>query len=172
MEPEILPKSVRPAIKSPKERFKDAESVGELLEVLRENIAMSEESFGDVTIRLVCGVLHGQSAGKLAGVISESVKEDPLSGISYAFCNKGRNTITVIAWKAPVYVLSKYVKARGTFLWPHEDLGEIIEVTKTEFDSLLFVGKYKKSFGNNVENTVVISSKTLISWGFHDTMSV
>jgi transposase-like protein len=172
MEPEILPKIVRSAIKSPKERFKDAESVGEWLEVLRENVAMSEDSFEDVPIRLVCGVLHGQSAGKLAGVISESLKEDPLSGISYAFCNKGRNTITIMAWKAPVYVLSKYVKTRGTFIWPHEDLGAAIEVTKTEFDRLLFVEKYKKSFENNVENTVVISSKTLISCGFYDTMSV
>jgi transposase-like protein len=145
MEPEFLPKIIQPAIRSPKKRFKDAESVGEWLEALRENVATSEESSEDVPIRLVCGVLHGQSAGKLAGVIPESLKEDPLSGISYAFCNKGRDTITIIAWKAPVYVLSKYVKTRGTFIWPHGDLGATIEVAKTEFERLLFLEKSKKA---------------------------
>jgi len=170
-EVKTLPAAIRHIIKSPKERFKVAESAGEWLEVLRENAPMTEETFENVPIRLVCGVFHGQSAGKLAGVISESLNEDPLSGISYAFCNKGRNTITIIAWKAPVYVLSKYVKTHGTFIWPGENLGRMVEVTRTEFDRLIFLEKYKKHSKNDVVKIVELSSKTLISCGFRDTIS-
>jgi transposase-like protein len=140
-EPEILPKVIRPKIKSVKERFKEAGSADEWLGALREKVVTSEETFVDLSIRLVCGTLHGQSAGKLAAVIAEGLKENPLSGRSYAFCNKGWNTITVIAWRAPIYELSKYVKTHGTFIWPGENLGRTIEVTRAEFESFLFIKK-------------------------------
>jgi len=151
--PEALPMLIRPIIKSPKTRFKEAESADKWLEVLRESKSEGEDSFKDLPIRLVCGVLHGQSAGKLAGVISEGLKEDPLCGMSYAFCSKGRNTITVIAWKSPVFELSKYVKIHGTFTWPGENLGRTIEVTQSEFESLLFVKKYNKTAVKNSGKT-------------------
>ena len=143
-ESEVLPKIERPTIKSPKERFREAENAGKWLEVLRESVSYGEDSFEDLPIRLVCGTLHGQSAGKLAGVISEGLKENPLSGKSYAFCNKCRNAITVISWKAPVFVLSRHVKVHGTFIWPEENLGRIIEVTRAEFERLLFIKKQGK----------------------------
>ena len=160
---EVLPALIRPIIKSPKERFKEAESADEWVEVLHENATMGAETFENVPIRLVCGVLHGQSARKLTGVIYESLKEDPLSGISYAFCNKGRNTITIIAWKAPVYVLSKYVKVHGTFIWPDDKLGKTIEVTRSEFDGLMFLEKYKKSSAKSVINIVKTLDITQVS---------
>ena len=138
-EPTVLSAATRPIIKSCKERLKEAHNADEWLVALRENAATSEENLGNLPIRLVCGTLHGQSAGKLAGVISESLKEDPLSGKSYAFCNKCRNAVTVISWKSPVYELSRYVKVHGTFIWPDENLGRTIEVTRAEFDSLLFL---------------------------------
>ena len=146
--------------KSLKERFRTAENAGEWLEALQEGTSRSSDSFEDVTVNLVCGVLHGQSAGKLASVISESLKEDPLSGRSYAFCNKGRNTIAVLAWKAPVYHVSKYVKVHGTFIWPGENLGGTIEITKVEFDRLVFLKKHEKVSEK--------ASKTLILCGFPD----
>jgi transposase len=130
-----------------KERFRTAGSAGEWLETLRENRLPEDEAFEDLTVHLVCGTLHGQSANKLATVVYESLKEDPQSGRGYAFCNKGRNTIAVLSWKAPVYRISKYVKVRGTFIWPHEELGKTIEITKAEFDRLLLLEKYKKSSG-------------------------
>ncbi len=142
---EALPKAERPVIKSLKERFREAGSASEWLDVLRESARETEETIADMPIRLVCGVLHGQSAGRLATVIAESLKEDPLSGMSYAFCSKCRNTITVIAWKAPIYELSKYVKVHGTFTWPGENLGGSIEVTRAEFERLLFIKKRGKA---------------------------
>ena len=104
--------------------------------------------FKNINIQLVCGFLHGYSASKLATVVSESLKEDPLSGRAYAFCNKGQNTITVLAWQDPIYSIAKYVKTHGTFIWPQENLGKTIEITKSEFDRLLFLEKYKKHFKN------------------------
>jgi len=154
-------------IKRPlKERFRAAESADEWLEALREGTLQSDDSFEDVNVNLVCGVLHGQSAGKLASVISESLKEDPLSGKSYAFCNKGRNTIAVIAWKDPVYHISKYVKVHGTFIWPSEKLGKTIEITKTEFERMFFIKKHEKGAKKFREK----ASETLISCGFYDTI--
>lgn len=140
----VLPAITRPPIKSPKERFREAKTSAQWLGALRDSAVAVEDAFEKLPVRLVCGVLHGQSAGKLAGIISERLQEDPLSGQSYAFCSKGRNTITVIAWKSPVYVLSRYVKAHGTFIWPHEYLGRTIEITRAEFERLLFLKKHEK----------------------------
>jgi transposase-like protein len=146
VEPAVLPEVMR--LKSPKERFRAAKSADEWLEVLRDNTPAAEDSFEDLSARLVCGVIHGQSVSKLSTVIYESLKENPLSGMSYAFCNKRQNTITVLAWKAPVFNISRYMKAYGTFIWPHENLGTTIEVTNAEFDRLLFLKKCEKSTGS------------------------
>jgi len=141
----VSPSVKIPAAKPLKERFRTAGSSDEWLETLRENTLVEDESFEDMSITLVCGTLHGQSANKLASVIYESLKEDPQSGRGYAFCNKGRNSIAVLSWKAPVYRISKYVRAHGTFIWPHEELGKTIEITKAEFDRLLLLEKYRNS---------------------------
>ena len=85
------------ALKSLKEKFKMATSADEWLEALRDDTDQTKEGFENINIQLVCGFLHGYSATKLATVVSESLKEDPLSGNAYAFCNKGQNTITVLA---------------------------------------------------------------------------
>ncbi|MDR3296079.1 MAG: IS66 family insertion sequence element accessory protein TnpB [Clostridiales Family XIII bacterium] len=149
-EPEALPQIKRPAVRPSKARFNEAENADEWLCALREDMAAGEETLGDLPVRLVCGVLHGQSAGKLAAVIAEGLKENPMSGISYAFCSKCRNTVTVIAWKEPIFELSKYVKVCGTFTWPGENLGRTIEVAKAEFDRLLFIKKVHKKAKKNI----------------------
>jgi len=147
IEPIVSPSEKLPVIKPMKERFRTAGSADEWLDTLRETTLAEDESFEDMTITLVCGTLHGQSANKLASVIYESLKEDPQSGRGYAFCNKGRNSIAVLSWKAPVYRISKYVRVHGTFIWPHEELGKSIEITKAEFDRLLLLEKYRKNSG-------------------------
>ena len=116
-----------------------AKSAEEWLDALRNNTV--NESFDDMPIRLVCGMFHGQSAERLSSIIYESLKENPMSGNIYAFCNKMRNTVTTFAWKYPVFNIAKYIKMHGTFIWPHEGLGKTIEVTKFEFDCLLFLNK-------------------------------
>jgi hypothetical protein len=118
-----------------------AQSAEEWLEALRKNTLQGDDPFEALTIHLVCGVFHGQSVDKLTSIIYESLHDNPLSGNVYAFCNKMRNTITTFAWKSPVFHITKHIKMYGTFLWPHEYLGKTIEVTKAEFDRLLFLNK-------------------------------
>ena len=155
IEPVKLPSEKLPVMKPLKERFRTAGSVDEWLETLRDNTTPDDEEFEDTAITLVCGTLHGQSANKLASVIYDSLRDDPQSGRGYAFCNKGRNMIAVLSWKAPVYRISKYVKVHGTFIWPHEELGKTIEITKAEFDRLLLVEKYRKRSGTISQITAV-----------------
>ena len=99
------------------------------------------DSFEDLNIILVCGTIQGQSVDRLTSVIYESLHDNPLSGNVYAFCNKMQNTITAFAWKSAVFKSEKYVKMHGTFIWPQADLGKTIEVTKTEFERLIFLNK-------------------------------
>jgi len=154
-EPEKV-SAIYKSLKMPvKEQFRAAESTAQWHCVLRENTQDGDESFEDENVTLVCGTLHGQSANKLAAVIYESLKEDPQSGKSYAFINKGRNTISVLSWKMPVYRISKYVKVSGTFIWPHEELGRAIEVTKAEFDRLLLLEKQRKKAEGTLQTTSI-----------------
>jgi len=124
-----------------KKLLRMAASAEEWLEALRENTVYDEDSFEDLTINLVCGTFHGQSVDKFTSIIFESLNDNPLSGKTYAFCNKMRNTITTFAWKFPVFNISKHIKMYGTFIWPDENLGKTIEVTKAEFNRLLFLNK-------------------------------
>jgi transposase-like protein len=128
-----------------KEYFRLADSAGEWLEILRDNAFQGEDTYENASVILVCGTLHGQSAGKLAGIIYEKLKDDPLNGKTYAFCNKCRNAITTIAWNEPVYHISRYIKAYGTFIWPDEKLGSVIEIKRVEFEHLIFLKKTRKS---------------------------
>ena len=113
----------------------------EWLVALRENTLSDENTLEDSTIHLVCGTFRGQSVERLTSLICESLKDNPLNGNTYAFCNKMSNTITTFAWQSPVFNIAKHIKMHGTFIWPHEDLGKTIEVTKAEFDRLLFLNK-------------------------------
>lgn len=124
-----------------KKLLQTANSAEEWLNALRENTSLEPALFEDLTIHLVCGTFHGQSALRFTNIIYESLNSNPLSGNIYAFCSKMRNTITTFAWKAPVFNISKYIKMHGTFIWPQADLGKTIEVTKSEFDRLLFLNK-------------------------------
>ena len=116
-----------------------SKSAEEWLIALRENTP--GDTSEDLTIHLVCGTFRGQSVDRLTSVIYESLNANPLSGNIYAFCNKTRNTITTFTWKSPVFNITKHIKMHGTFIWPPVDLGKTIEVTKAEFDRLLFLNK-------------------------------
>jgi len=141
-EREILPILPKPIKKKPiKERLGAAKSAEEWLLALREHTLLNGDASEELTIHLVCGTLRGQSALKLSSFIYESLNDNPQSGNIYAFCNKTRTAIATFTWKYPVFHITKHVKMHGTFIWPHEDLGKTIEVTKAEFDRLLFLNK-------------------------------
>ena len=124
-----------------KKLLRIAASAEEWLEALRENTSQDNASFEAQPIKLVCGTFQGGSVNKFTSIVYESLHENPLSGSVYAFCNKMRNTITTFAWKHPVFQITKQIKMHGTFIWPHKELGSTIEVTRAEFERILFLNK-------------------------------
>ena len=132
-----------------KESFRLAHNADEWREILNNSESQNEEAQENANITLVCGKLHGQSANKLASVVYEKLKDDPLNGKTYAFCNKCGNAITTISWSEPIYHIARYVKTSGTFIWPDEKLGKSIEVKRAGFDHLISMQKYR----NNGKNT-------------------
>jgi transposase-like protein len=118
-----------------------AESAEEWLGALREGTDQDNGSFEAQPIHLVCGIFRGGSVDRFTSIIYESLHDNPLNGKEYAFCNKMRNTITTFAWIAPVFQITKHIKMHGTFIWPREELSKTIEVTRAEFERLLFVNK-------------------------------
>ena len=130
-----------------REQFRLAGNAEEWLAALRESTLGSNASLEDSPVHLVCGKLQWQSADKLATVVFERLKDNPLGGKVYAFCNKRGNTITTLSWKNPIYRISQYIKISGTFIWPHEDLGvAAIKITRMEFEHLISLKKHEKSF--------------------------
>ena len=139
-----LPRSVQLKGKPLRERFAMAETVDEWRGVLQEHAEQNNVDSAETPIYLVCRLLHGQSVNKLASIIFENLKADPLSGNTFAFCNKCRNIITTISWKEPLYNITKHIKTHGTFFWPHEDFGDAIQVTKAELEHLITLNKQNK----------------------------
>jgi len=129
-----------------KNQLRLAQSADEWLTALRESTFRDVDSPPESPVFLVCGYLRGQSVDRLATVIFEKLKYSPTNGKVYAFCNKSRNTITTLAWKEPVFNINKYIKVSGTFIWPDENLGATIEITKPEFEHLVSLKKNEKSF--------------------------
>ena len=136
-----------------KQMLYEANSAEAWLSALRENTA--NNTFDDMPNRLVCGTVQGFSVQRFTSIIYESLNKDPMNGNVYAFCNKTRTTITTFAWKPPVFNIAKNIKMHGTFIWPGEELGKSIEVTKTEFDRLIFLHKQEiitEKMAKNLEN--------------------
>ena len=130
------------------ECFRLTQNAGEWVGVLRGAALADEALYANAAIKLVCGKLHGYSAPKLAAVVYEKLKEDPLSGKTYAFCNKCGNAITTISWNEPIYHVERYIKTHGTFIWPDEKLGKSIEIASADFDHLISLQKYRKIVKN------------------------
>jgi len=139
-EPVIYVDAEKPHTWSLKECFRQAENAEGWLKIL-QNSVRSEIFREDEVVRLVCGKLQGHSAARLSMVVFEKLKADPLGGETFAFCNKCGNIITTISWNEPIYHISRYIKTRGTFIWPEEKLGRTIEVTKVEFEHLINLKK-------------------------------
>lgn len=57
----------------------------------------------------------------LAQLAVERIRQDPLSGALFVFCNRGRNRIRLLYWDGSGYWLLTKRLEEGTFAWP--DLG-------------------------------------------------
>lgn len=54
----------------------------------------------------------------LAQLARERVRQDPLSGALFVFCNRGRNRIRLLYWDGSGYWLLTKRLEEGTFAWP------------------------------------------------------
>ena len=125
-------------------RLKLSQNAEEWLTALRESTLTNYETETTI-ICLVCEKFTGRSVNKLSTIVFEKLKENPLNGKTYAFCNKMQNMITTLLWREPVFCVSQYIKLSGTFVWAHESFGGSVEITKAEFEHLISIKKMNKS---------------------------
>jgi len=126
-----------------KHRLRKSQNANEWLTALRESTEQDSD-YKDSTVVLVCEKLQGHSANKLATVVFEVLKENPLDGKTYAFCDKCGRTITALSWNSPIFNISRYIKVSGTFIWAHENFGKSIEISREEFEHLISLQKHKR----------------------------
>lgn len=95
-------------------------------------------SFGPATkIFLVAGATDmRKSFDALAAIVSGTLREDPLSGHVYMFCNRGRNRLKILLWdRSGFWVFAKRLE-KGTFSWP-ETPAPTIELSPEELSLLV-----------------------------------
>jgi len=81
-----------------------------------------------------------QSFEGLASATTQILKEDPLSGHLFVFCNRGRNRIRILLWDGSGYwVLMKRLE-KGTFAWPSREEGKTSISFRGDELSLLLAG--------------------------------
>ena len=80
----------------------------------------------------------------LAGLVSEVIGQDPMSGHVFAFCNRDRDRMKILCWDQGGYCLFAKRLERGKFDWPretsdaramrmtHEELHELLSGAKIE----------------------------------------
>ena len=59
-----------------------------------------------------------KSFDTLAAVVKNVIKDDPLSGHLFVFCNRKRDRLKVLFWEESGFWLLAKRLERGTFIWP------------------------------------------------------
>lgn len=72
----------------------------------------------------------------LAAVVCSAIREDPLSGHLFVFCNRRRDRLKVLLWEESGFWLLAKRLEQGTFAWPQAERGKV-EYTPAELAALL-----------------------------------
>ena len=81
-----------------------------------------------------------KSFAGLAGAVEAHLKRDPLSGHLFAFCNRRRNMIKVLAWDGSGLCLYAKKLERGTFPWPREEADAQATTLSADDQALILAG--------------------------------
>jgi len=93
-----------------------------------------------VGIYLAAGVTDMRKSFDTLAQIAEGVlKQDPLSGHLFVFCNRRRNRLKILVWDRSGYWLCAKRLEEGTFTWPEirEGLSPSVEMTSEDLSMLL-----------------------------------
>ena len=75
----------------------------------------------------------------LSAAVESLIRQDPLSGHVFAFCNRRRNMLKLLCWDGSgLWVAAKRLE-RGTFAWPAATEGEEV-VLESEDLALILSG--------------------------------
>jgi transposase len=90
-----------------------------------------------------------KSFDTLAAVVSSVIRDDPLSGHLFVFCNRRRNRLKVLLWEESGFWLLAKRLERGTFAWPEASRVKV-EYTPAELavllDGLELSGRRRKRY--------------------------
>ena len=130
------------------ERLRSTDSAEDWLEALRE--LTPENPCAEKTVRLSCGSIRGNcSVNRLVTMIMEHLRLDPLSGETFAFCDTNSRTIFTVFWDGEMFRIGIYPKTKGSFVWPRDEFGLLIEIREAEFETMLFHRKKRGRMGKN-----------------------
>lgn len=130
-----------------KQRLREAKTAEEWVEALRTKALPNCENESGKSVRLVCETVDGRKdAPGLVTIIVECLKSNPFCGEVFAFCNKSYTAITTVIWENNMFVTTGFHKISGSFVWPHEKLGQAIEVSSHEFEYMISFCKIRQKF--------------------------
>ena len=78
-----------------------------------------------------------KSFDTLAGQVRNRLKEDPLSGRWFVFCNARRNRIKILFWEPSGYWVCAKRLEKGTFEWPSAEQSTAVHLSPEQLAVLL-----------------------------------
>lgn len=98
-------------------------------------------------IYLVCGVMKGLGTDALVNYIQYELKCDPYDGSLYVFCGSDHTQLKWLTWDSSGFCIGIRYAELGTYPWPGDKAGGVMEITEQEYEYLL----RRSSLENGVE---------------------